>query len=327
MRIVQVLGIKSFLVFLVVVYSIVGVRSQVTYYQNLTTLDSLYAVKDTAAFVNNLDSSGVESFSFWHQYKLSKKLYDLGAKDLAEQFLKASAKDGLVNQMFLDEYFSKFSKEVKEKYSEGLLEDLLLTNYEVTMSISPDSWELIHMLQEIFKNDQKFRKELKRKGVKGKPSIKAYGAQQLYFGADSIDTEIHDAYMLAYKDFIHRDSLNLRPFVDHVLEHKSLPSDDNMMGLAPLGILIIHTAKFRFEEEYTRILKNEIFAGKLEPELYGWYTGMKSEYLGTTDPYRFSNWRDTLEELPQDEIDLINAERKKIGLIRCPATIWDKKIF
>lgn len=300
---------------------------QVEYYQKLTTLDSIYAQADTSGYLDIINSTEISYFDYWQQYKISKKLYDLGALSLSQEFIKASAKGGLVNNMLYSDNYKKFAKEIKLKYTDDLLHEMIMINYEISMNIRSEDWNTIHMLRKIFEEDQKLRNDIKIKSVKGKPSIKGYGASQMYFGADSIDKEIHEDYMKEYRSFIHKDSINLRPFVDLVLKQKRLPSDAELKGLSPLGILVIHSAKFNFEQEYTQILKNEIFQGRLEPSMYGWYTSLKSEYLGTSDPYRFSNWRDTLEELEPEEKAKINAARKTIGLIRCPATIWDKNIF
>ena len=302
--------------------------NQVDVYHNVIQLDSLIDVKDTIEVKEKAIELLDENYNFYYKYRISKKLHLLGLDSLATKYITKSAKHGLINAIALGQNLKKWIRENQSWISYDLFVELVDINSKITASLNCKNKEKVKLIEDIQTEDQVLRKRIKKDRIKGKPSITSYGAGYTYFNTTKMDKEIHDIYMKSYKEFLYNDSLNLRRFVDFVLEENKFPSDTELYGLTGYAVLFIHTAKYNFGEDYEQLIFRSVTDDStIHPNDYGWYIGLKSEYLNTNDPYKFSEARETIEQMTKEEIKMINIERKKIGLIRCPAVVWDKNIF
>lgn len=302
--------------------------NQVDVYHKVIQLDSLIAVKDTSQVKDEATELLNKKFNYYSKYKIAKELHMLGLDSLATEYVIESAKHGLINSIALWQDLKKWVLENESWINYDLFIKLVDINSKITPTLSCKNKEIITLIEDIQKEDQVLRKLIKKKRISGKPSITSYGAGYTYFKDTKVDYEIHDEYIKYYKEFLYSDSLNLKRFVDFVLKENKFPTETELYGLTGYAVIFIHTAKFNFGEEYEELIfRSVINDSSIHPNDYGWYIGLKSEYLNTEDPYKFSKARETLDQLSKLETDIINKERKKIGLIRCPAVVWDKKIF
>jgi len=322
---------KVLLIFILFLFTNSSIYSQINhipYFHTKNSIDSLLSydkVMEAYDVFKRSQKKGYLIGSYEH-LKFSKLLLEKGKKEDAENELRKGVEKGLVNAS-IGGNIPSIKEYVIENFGLKKWNEYLIINQRLTQTVSKKNKKLAKIIRKIFEEDQKLRHDIKKKRIKGKWSVTAYGASYRFYKTIEKDTSIHDYYMKIYNEFYAKDSINKQKYVDIVLDLGYIPDEKEFKGLAYSFILLIHSGNIRYLQQFTDIVKQGVYNGKVSAATYGWYMGLKSDYQKTERIYYFSQPKETLLEFPKEKINKINIARKKIGLKPCPGTIWNQKIY
>ncbi|MEZ4908582.1 MAG: hypothetical protein R2771_13300 [Saprospiraceae bacterium] len=323
---------KPIILILLFLYQTIQLYSQkdyIQYYLELNSIDSLFAFDNSEAAIAKfqaLEDKGYNIRIFEYE-KFADEIFKRGFNKLAEKYYSKAVEEGGLNQMIFENRLDKFKNKIIENYGIKTWNKYIFINQKVLNTVSKKHKNLASQLLKIHNEDQKLRNDIIAKRIEGKPSITEYGAGYRFFKDEEMDSSIHEEYMRLYSEFYEKDSINKQQFVDIVLDLGYIPTENELKGLAHCGFLVLHSAKFHYPEKFNEIVKESVENGRLWASGYGWYMGLKSDYQHTERIYYYSSDQDTILEFPEDKIQKINSERKKMGMKPCPAVIWNSRIY
>ena len=274
----------------------------------------------------SLNVSQAESFILKENYSEAllhyKKAFSINVKPIAKNCFTAMQIAVIENDMLF------FKKTVKKGFERGLLPEYLTNDSLIRSYISKNKIEKFINSQFQISN-KKYKKSINYKLLDTINKLSDLDNKWKIYYLDSLstyDSKNKDIYWKKY-DSIISDIVDVKliPLITkygfpeernidlNYLGIKSLsnkPNYDYSFGNNKAKLILLHYYSYPRDKSYNQLLKNEVFKGNLQPEIYASIMDFQSKF-SIIDEY-YNEWHQTDDTT---KFEAINKRRLEIGLL------------
>lgn len=274
----------------------------------------------------SLNISQAESFILKENYSEAllhyKKAFSINVKPIAKNCFTAMQIAAIENDMVF------FKKSAKKGFERGLLPEYLTNDSLIRSYISKNKLEKI-INSEFEISNKKYKKSINYKLLDTINKLSNLDNKWKIYYLDSLstyDSKNKDIYWKKY-DSIISDIVDVKliPLITkygfpeernidlNYLGIKSLsnkPNYDYSFGNNKAKLILLHYYSYPRDKSYNQLLKNEVFKGNLQPEIYASIMDFQSKF-SIIDEY-YNEWHQTDDTT---KFEAINKRRLEIGLL------------
>lgn len=281
----------------------------------------------TNPYINySLDVSQAESFILKENYsealRFYKNAFSINVKPIAKNCFTAMQVAAIENDILF------FKKTVKKGFERGLLPEYLINDSLIRSYISKNKLKkFINSQFEI--SNKKYKKSINYKLLDTINKLSYLDNKWKIYYLDSLstyDSKNKDIYWKKY-DSIISDIVDVKliPLITkygfpeernidlNYLGIKSLsnkPNYDYSFGNNKAKLILLHYYSYTRDKSYNQLLKNEVFKGNLQPEIYASIMDFQSKFSNIDEYY--NEWHQTEDT---NKFEAINKRRFEIGLL------------
>ena len=274
----------------------------------------------------SLNISQAESFILKENYsealRFYKKAFSINVKPIAKNCFTAMQIAAIENDMLF------FKKTVKKGFERGLLPEYLTNDSLIRSYISKNKIEKFINSQFQISN-KKYKKSINYKLLDTINKLSDLDNKWKIYYLDSLstyDSKNKDIYWEKY-DSIISDIVDVK-LISLITKHgfpeernidlnylgiKSLsnkPNYDYSFGNNKAKLILLHFYSYPRDKSYNQLLKNEVFKGNLQPEIYASIMDFQSKFSNIDEYY--NEWHQTDDS---NKFAAINKRRLEIGLL------------